>query len=107
MKPEDRRAPALLVMVVTIAPEHQPEFHAWYDHEHVPELLRIPGFRSATRYDVCSEPDTFMAVYELDRVDVVESAAFLEWRRASRSTDRMAALFSRSLRFVGAPRSPA
>ena len=94
-------------MVVTIAPEHQPAFHDWYDREHIPELLRIPGVRSATRYDVRGEPDTFMAVYELDHVDVVESAAFLDWRRASRSTDRMAALFSRSMRFAGARRNPA
>lgn len=107
MNPEDSGAPAVLVMVVTIAPAHQSAFHDWYDREHIPELLRIPGIRSAARYDVDGEPDTFMAVYELDHAAVLDSEAFREWRRASRSTDRMAALFSRSMRFVGTRRNPA
>lgn len=25
---------------------HEPEFHDGYDHEHVPERARIPGFRT-------------------------------------------------------------
>ncbi|MBK7951971.1 MAG: hypothetical protein IPK00_25255 [Deltaproteobacteria bacterium] len=32
-----------------------PEFHWWYDDVHVHEVLRVPGVRAATRYEL--DPD--------------------------------------------------
>ncbi len=34
------------------APGKEDEFNDWYDNVHVPELLAIPGFVSAQRYDL-------------------------------------------------------
>jgi len=28
------------------------EFHRWYDDEHIPHRLAIPGFQAASRYEV-------------------------------------------------------
>ena len=33
-----------------LEPGHEPEFEAWYRRQHVPERLRVPGFREARRY---------------------------------------------------------
>jgi hypothetical protein len=50
------------------------EFNAWYDTEHIPERLAIPGFRSARRW---VEGRSYLATYELDSAKVLESADYL------------------------------
>ena len=40
-----------LLMVFTDVPEDvEEEFNRWYDEEHIPERLSIPGVLSAARY---------------------------------------------------------
>jgi hypothetical protein len=55
------------------------EFNAWYDDEHLPERLAIPGFRSARRWVARCAPGEgkYLATYELDSPQVLESAAYL------------------------------
>jgi hypothetical protein len=55
------------------------EFNAWYDSEHLPERLAIPGFRSARRWvaDCAPGEGKYLATYELDSPQVLESAAYL------------------------------
>lgn len=36
-------------------PGQAEEFRAWYDNQHVPDCLKIPGVVSATRYNVLYE----------------------------------------------------
>jgi hypothetical protein len=55
-------------------PAMEEEFNAWYDDEHLPERLAIPGFRSARRW-VAGK--TYVATYELDSPSVLESPAYL------------------------------
>jgi hypothetical protein len=50
------------------------EFNAWYDSEHLPERLAIPGFRSARRW---VHERTYLATYELDSPQVLKSPAYL------------------------------
>lgn len=50
------------------------EFNAWYDSEHLPERLAIPGFRSARRW-VCN--GTYLGTYELDSAGVLSSPDYL------------------------------
>jgi hypothetical protein len=50
------------------------EFNAWYDEEHLPERLAIPGFRSARRW---VSGRTYLATYELDSLAVLSSPAYL------------------------------
>ena len=56
------------------------EFNAWYDTEHLPERLAIPGFRSARRWvaDVPAGEGKYLATYELDSAAVLQSPAYLE-----------------------------
>src|ERR1700749_493693 len=43
------------------------EFHDWYDHEHGPARLTVPGCGSACRYRALDgEKPSWLALYELD-----------------------------------------
>jgi len=55
------------------------EFNAWYEDEHLPERLAIPGFRSARRWVAEGRPGEgkYLATYELDSPDVLRSPAYL------------------------------
>jgi len=53
------------------------EFHDWYDHEHGPARLTVPGFRSAVRYQALDgEKPSWLALYELDRPEVIDSPGY-------------------------------
>ena len=53
------------------------EFHDWYDHEHGPARLAVPGFGRAYRYRALDgEKPPWLALYELDRPDVIDSAEY-------------------------------
>ena len=64
----------LLLTLTEPPPYMEEEFNAWYDTEHLPERLSIPGFRSARRW--VSEK-TYLATYELDSPAVLTSPAYL------------------------------
>ena len=53
-------------MVYTdVGPEHEDEFNRWYDEEHIPERLSIPGVLSAARYAAVQGGPKYLACYEL------------------------------------------
>ncbi len=53
------------------------EFHDWYDHEHGPARLTVPGFLSASRYHALDglEPP-WLAMYELASPEVIDSPEY-------------------------------
>jgi hypothetical protein len=61
-------------------PQMEEEFNAWYELEHLPERLSIPGFRSARRWVLDGKPGDgkYLATYELDSLAVLTSPAYLE-----------------------------
>jgi len=69
----------LLLTMTEPPPEMDEEFNAWYDTEHLPERLAITGFRSAKRWvaDVAPGRGKYLATYELDTADVLQSAEYL------------------------------
>jgi hypothetical protein len=64
----------LLLTLTEPPPAMREEFNAWYDDEHLPERLAIPGFRSAQRWQSGA---SYLATYELDSVAVLTSPAYL------------------------------
>jgi hypothetical protein len=53
------------------------EFHDWYDHEHGPARLRVPGFRGALRYQALDgAKPPWLVLYELDSPDVIDSPGY-------------------------------
>jgi hypothetical protein len=52
------------------------EFNAWYDTEHIPERERVPGFLNAERWLGAQDPKISIATYDLNSLDVLQSAAY-------------------------------
>jgi antibiotic biosynthesis monooxygenase (ABM) superfamily enzyme len=72
------RGTGLLMVWADIDPEHEAEYHRWYEEEHIAHLLAVPGFLSAGRYEALKGAPKYLALYELDHHDVLRSAAFLD-----------------------------
>ena len=83
----------VFIVAMDVAPEKEALFNEVYDREHVPNLLRVPGVRSATRLRTepasvsvggqtkrltGEEAPNYMAIYEIDSPEVLTSAAWVE-----------------------------
>ena len=60
----------LLVVHTDVDPVREAEFNTWYNEDHVPAIVRQPGFVRARRY-VCVEGQDqnpkYLAIYEFER----------------------------------------
>lgn len=86
-----RAAEGLMVNVHAVPPDFEEEFHAWYNTEHIPALLQVPGCLSARRFATREGDRFFLAIYHLADPDVQVSAAWqeavdTEWTRKVRAT---------------------
>jgi hypothetical protein len=53
------------------------EFNAWYDTEHVPERLSVPGVLTAIRFaSVSAATPKYLAMYDLETESVLDSDAY-------------------------------
>ena len=70
-------AHGLYLVRMDVAHDHERTFNDVYDKEHVPNLRAVKGVRRASRYRQASATEPrYMAAYELDGLDVLDSAAF-------------------------------
>ena len=53
------------------------EFHEWYNEEHIPARMAIPGFSSAVRYEVVEGEPRFLACYFLEDMGALRSDAYV------------------------------
>ncbi len=60
-----------LVYTDLIDPKYDEEFNAWYNTQHLPDLLALPGFLDAARYVAVKGGPKYLAAYELESVDAV------------------------------------
>ena len=72
------RGSGMLITFMDIAPEHEAEFNAWYDGEHVAERVGIPGFVAARRYVAPGGSPKYLAFYETETLAVLGGAAYRE-----------------------------
>jgi hypothetical protein len=70
-------AKGILIAAMDFSDVAEDEFHDWYDTEHVPERLRVPGFLNAERWIGSRNPKVSVALYDLDEVGVLNSPAYL------------------------------
>jgi hypothetical protein len=73
------RPQGLLYVEVECPAELEGEFHAWYNLEHIPERLKIPGFVTGHRYAALEGTPRWLAAYELESVAVLDSPEYLQW----------------------------
>jgi hypothetical protein len=66
----------IFLVYVDIDAKDAKEFNEWYNTEHLPELLAVPGILSAARYEAMKGGPKYLAFYELENVEVLHAPAF-------------------------------
>ena len=96
-------AKGLLLVGFDYANAHEDEFHDWYDLEHIPERARIPGFGACNRWIGTTNRKHAVATYELDNLDVLQSAPYraIAGENLSVWSKRVTAMCQRLIRFDG------
>jgi Domain of unknown function (DUF4286) len=74
----------LLVYTDLGDPSLEAEFNNWYTNEHLPDLLKLPGFLDAARYQAVSGGPKYLAAYEVESSDTIYSSAFVDRVRSER-----------------------
>jgi hypothetical protein len=104
---------ALLLVMIDIDPDHEEEFNRWYEEEHLPDRDGLPGFVSARRFVSHEGGPKYLALYELENVDALDSDEYLrlinppsEWtqRMEARMTSRLRAVYTELPRYTAVPR---
>ena len=92
----------LLLVAVDVDVQHEAELHRWYDDEHIAERMAIPGFLRARRFKALEGGPKFLALYDLESPEVLESAAYRHATSAGTTafTKRMQSLFKPIIRNV-------
>jgi len=82
-----RVGPAIFHVLMAADPAVEADFTRWYDDEHVPAMLAVPGILNARRFKAVDDGAGFgvhpaqadhhyLAVYELESLDVVDTPEF-------------------------------
>lgn len=74
-----KKGDGLLLVYSDVAAEHEAEFNRWYDEEHIPERLSIPGVLNAARYEAVAGGPRYLACYELASPDAWYSEDWQKW----------------------------
>jgi hypothetical protein len=57
-------------------PEDEADFHDWYETEHIPVRMALPGFSEAVRYEATEGEPRYLACYFLDDLAVLDTPAY-------------------------------
>ncbi len=97
-------AGGMLLNAMNVTAEAEADFNAWYDEEHLPALLAVPGTLAARRYRSGEDPQgkrshRYLAIYHLTSPEVTRSAA---WKAAVDTpwSDRMRPHFRDRMRLL-------
>jgi hypothetical protein len=75
-----KKSTGIFLVYADIDPQHEEEFNAWYNTEHLPDLLSLPGFLEAARYVAEKGGPKYLAVYELSSAEALKSNEFQKYR---------------------------
>lgn len=102
-------AAGLITVWMHVPAEREPEFNDWYDHEHVPQVVALPGFVRGRRYAVDGATPKFLAWYDTADERVEPGADFQRfvanptpwWTRLAASFEHRSRMNFRLMRDVG------
>ena len=96
-------AKGILIAAMDFSACREDEFHDWYDLDHVPERLRVPGFLNAERWIDTKNPKVAVATYDLETVGVLYSKPYVAIAVANSSswTKRTAKFRKGLMRYEG------
>jgi hypothetical protein len=88
--------------MIGIEQAHEDELNRWYDEEHFPERMACPGFLRARRFQALEERPRYLALYDLESPEVLDSAAYRHAAgpAATPMTRRMSEKFNPMIRNV-------
>ena len=103
----------ILVVMMDVDPEHDEEFNRWYNDEHLPERLEIPGYVSARRFKLEEGQGVlkYLCIWELEDASPLQSHEYqaqndrpseLRDRAHSYIRERMRGLYRQIYPAVGA-----
>lgn len=75
-----KKGNAIFLVYTDVDPKHEEEFNAWYNTEHLGDLLKLPGFLDAARYVAAKGGPRYLAAYELASADALTSPEFKNLR---------------------------
>lgn len=78
-----KRRRGLLLVMMDVDTADEDELNRWYDEEHLIERADCPGFLSARRFVAIEGSPKYLALYDLESPDVLESEAYLRMRHGS------------------------
>jgi len=97
-EPPREDAPWLYIVHTDIPDQVAAEYNEWYDAEHLPRLVTVPGVLRARRYNRVSGPGPkYLTAYEITRPEVWESPAAHTARKTA-WTEKMRSLFQNTRR---------
>lgn len=101
-------AKGILIAALNFSDVAEDEFHDWYNLEHLPERLRVPGFLNGERWIAANDPKLSVATYDLETVGVLSSAPYLAVAHDNGSpwTKRVTGRCGRLLRYEGEQITP-
>ena len=71
-----KKGTGLLMVWCDIPADREREFNLWYNHEHIEEILTVPGVLDAARYEAVQSGPKHLACYELESPDAVLGDGF-------------------------------
>jgi hypothetical protein len=86
--------------MIDVEPEYEEEFNRWYNEEHVPERLNCPGFLTARRFVAIEGSPKYLALYDLQSPDVLQSEDYKKLTVGTSLTNRIREHWIRSVRNV-------
>ena len=76
-----KKGSALLMIFADVDTEHDADFNAWYNQEHLGDLLGLPGFLSGARYQAIQGGPRYLACYELESIEAIQSPEYEAFRQ--------------------------
>ena len=70
----------VLVVTMDVDPEDEAEFNKWYNEQHLPERMEIPGYVSARRFKLDDGDGalTYLCIWELEDGSPLQSKMYQE-----------------------------
>ena len=90
----------LLLVMIEVEPAHEADFNRWYNEEHVPERLSVPGFLNARRFVALEGEPKYLALYDLESPEVLQTEAYTKLLAGTPWTNATKQHWIRSVRNV-------
>ena len=89
------KKPGLLLVMADIDPANEEDFNRWYEEEHLDERMSVPGFLHARRFQAIEGSPKYLALYDVESPEVLQSPAYLHFTGAGKTawTKRMEGQF--------------